>query len=185
MLGFEQHEVGRSITGSAPTGFSAVGRRAFRLLAAPAMNEGVILLVEDNPDDEALTLRALQHNNIRNPVVVVRDGAAALAYLLGTGATARQEPPVLPSLVLLDVKLPKVDGVEVLRRLRSDERTKALPVIVLTASQEEEDRIDRYDFPRKGCIRKPLNVADLVDATRRLGLQGPGGETPPPKDRGT
>src|SRR5580700_1759967 len=108
------------------------------------MQNGVILLVEDNPDDEALTLRALQKNNIKNEVVVARDGVEALDYLFGTGGYAGRDANVTPQVVLLDLKLPKVDGLEVLRRLRADDRTKLLPVVILTSSNEEKDRIDGY-----------------------------------------
>jgi len=103
-----------------------------------------ILLVEDNPDDEALTLRALKKNNIRNEVVIAHDGAEALDYLFGTGQYIGRNTDVLPQVVLLDLKLPKVEGLEVLRRVRADKRTKLLPVVILTSSNEEQDRIDGY-----------------------------------------
>src|ERR1700689_3931828 len=103
-----------------------------------------ILLVEDNPDDEALTLRALKKNNITNEVVVARDGAEALDYLFGTGAYAGRDISIQPQVTLLDLKLPKIDGLEVLKRLRADERTKLLPIVILTSSTEEQDRLKGY-----------------------------------------
>ena len=111
-----------------------------------------ILLVEDNPDDEALTLRALKKNNIKNEVVIAHDGAEALDYLFGTGKYAGRNTDVLPQVVLLDLKLPKVEGLEVLRRVRADKRTKLLPVVILTSSNEEQDRIDGYGLDRKSVV---------------------------------
>jgi two-component system response regulator len=130
------------------------------------MKEKIILLVEDNPDDEALTLRALKKNNIRNVVVVARDGQEALDYLFGTGRHAGRDPAV----VLLDLKLPKVDGLEVLKRIRADARTKLLPVVILTSSKEEQDMQEGY---RQGCnsyVRKPVNFDEFLEAARQLGL---------------
>jgi len=129
-----------------------------------------ILLVEDNPDDEALTLRALKKNNLANGVVVARDGAEAVDFLFGTGAYAGRDVGDLPEIVLLDLKLPKLDGFEVLRRIRANERTKTLPVVILTSSKEERDVIQSY---RDGCnsyVRKPVNFDEFVDAARQLGL---------------
>ncbi|HET6159466.1 MAG TPA: response regulator [Dongiaceae bacterium] len=129
-----------------------------------------ILLVEDNPDDEALTLRALNKNKVANGVVVVRDGAEAIDFLFGTGAHAGRDVSDLPQIVLLDLKLPKLDGFEVLRRIRADERTKVLPVVVLTSSKEERDVVQSY---RDGCnsyVRKPVNFDEFVEAARQLGL---------------
>lgn len=129
-----------------------------------------ILLVEDNPGDEALTLRALNKNNIRNDVVIARDGVEALDYLFGTGAYAGRDPLELPELVLLDLKLPKVDGLEVLRSIRGDERTRLLPVIMLTSSLEDRDVIESY---AKGCnsyVRKPIDFTEFTEAVRQLGL---------------
>src|SRR5690348_17058800 len=108
------------------------------------MRNGVILLVEDNPDDEALTLRALKKNNILNEVMVARDGVEALDYLFGRGAHEGRDPSITPQLVLLDLKLPKVEGLEVLRQIRTDERTKLLPVVILTSSNEQKDLINGY-----------------------------------------
>ena len=130
----------------------------------------VILLVEDNPDDEALTHRALKKNNIGNEVVVARDGAEALDYLFGTGAYEGRDTSIVPQVVLLDLKLPKVDGLEVLRRLRAGERTKLLPVVVLTSSREQQDLVDSYDYGANSYIRKPVDFAQFVEAVRQLGL---------------
>ncbi len=130
----------------------------------------VILLIEDNPDDEVLTRRALKKNNIGNEVVVARDGAEALDYLFGTGAYEGRDTNVMPQVVLLDLKLPKVDGLEVLRRLRAGERTKLLPVVVLTSSREQQDIVDSYDHGANSYIRKPVDFAQFVEAVRQLGL---------------
>lgn len=127
-----------------------------------------ILLVEDNPNDEALTLRALKKSNFANPVVIVRDGAEALDYLFARGAHAAREK--LPQLVLLDLKLPKVDGLEVLKALRADERTRLLPVVILTSSLEEQDLIQGYSLGANSYVRKPVNFADFVEAVRQLGM---------------
>lgn len=134
------------------------------------MNDKVILLVEDNPDDEALTLRALQKNNISNEVVVARDGAEALDYLFATGAHRGRDPRNLPTVTLLDLKLPKIDGLEVLRRLRADERTKLLPVVILTSSNEEQDRIRGYSLGANSYVRKPVDFSQFTEAVRQLGL---------------
>ena len=134
------------------------------------MNDNVILLVEDNPDDEALTLRALKKNNIVNQVVVARDGAEALDYLFGTGKYSGREPNQLPQVILLDLKLPKVDGLEVLRQLRADKRTKLLPVVILTSSNEEQDRFRGYDLGANSYVRKPVDFSQFIDAVRQLGL---------------
>ena len=134
------------------------------------METKVILLVEDNADDEALTLRALKKNNITNSVTVVRDGAEALDYLFGTGEYAGKAPSQLPQLTLLDLKLPKVDGLEVLRRLRADERTKLLPVVILTSSNEEQDRLKGYGYGANSYVRKPVDFDQFMEAVRQLGL---------------
>jgi two-component system response regulator len=130
----------------------------------------VILLVEDNSDDEALTLRALKKNNIRNDVVVARDGAEALDYLFGTGKYAERDTALLPQVVLLDLKLPKVEGLEVLRQVRADKRTRLLPVVILTSSNEEQDRIDGYGLGANSYVRKPVDFSQFLDAARQLGL---------------
>jgi two-component system response regulator len=130
----------------------------------------VILLVEDNPDDEALTHRALKKNNIGNEVVVARDGADALDYLFGMGVYEGRDLSAMPQVVLLDLKLPKIDGLEVLRRLRADERTKLLPVVVLTSSREQQDLVDSYGYGANSYIRKPVDFAQFIEAVRQLGL---------------
>jgi two-component system response regulator len=130
----------------------------------------MILLVEDNPDDEALTLRALRKHNIRNEVVVVRDGAEALEWLFARGAHADRDARVLPQVVLLDLKLPKVSGLEVLRAVRGDARTKRLPVVLLTSSKEEQDVIAGYDLGANSYVRKPVGFAEFAEAIRQLGL---------------
>ena len=130
----------------------------------------VILLVEDNPDDEALTLRALKKNDIQNQVVVARDGAQALEYLFGTGERKEGDPEVLPELVLLDLKLPRVDGLEVLRRIRADERTRLLPVVILTSSKEQRDLVEGYGYGANSYIRKPVDFGQFVEAVRQHGL---------------
>ena len=134
------------------------------------MGNQIILLVEDNPDDEALTLRALQKNNIKNEVVVMRDGAEALDYFFATGPYAGRDVNVMPQVVLLDLKLPKVDGLEVLRRLRADTRTKLVPVVILTSSNEEKDLIDGYGFGANSYVRKPVDFVQFTEAVRQLGL---------------
>jgi len=134
------------------------------------MDDKIILLVEDNPDDEALTLRALKKNNIKNEVVVARDGVEALGYLFATGSHAGRNLSVMPQIVLLDLKLPRVDGFEVLRRLRGDERTKLLPVVILTTSNEEKDRINGYGLGANSFVRKPVEFDGFIEAVRQLGL---------------
>jgi CheY-like chemotaxis protein len=134
------------------------------------MDNKVILLVEDNPRDEALTLRALKKSKIVNDVVVAHDGVEALDYLFGTGPYAGEEPPVMPQLVLLDLKLPKVDGLDVLRKLRADERTKRLPIVVFTSSSEEEDMIKSYDLGANSYVRKPVESSEFAEATKQLGV---------------
>ena len=134
------------------------------------MEESIILLVEDNPDDEALTLRALKKNNIRNEVVVARDGVEAVDYLFGTGAHAGPDLSALPQVVLLDLKLPKMDGFEVLERIRSSEATKLLPVVILTTSNEDQDRIRGYGLGANSFVRKPVEFDKFIEAVRQLGL---------------
>lgn len=139
----------------------------------------VILLVEDNPDDEALTLRAFAKNNISNRIVVVRDGAEALDWLLKRGQhQGRRESD--PQVVLLDLKLPKVDGLEVLRQLRDDPRTKLLPVVILTSSKEESDLLRGYELRANSYIRKPVDFAHFVEAVREIGMYWLVLNEPPP-----
>lgn len=130
----------------------------------------VILLVEDNDDDVALTLRAFGKSGVSNEIVVVRDGVQALEYLYGTGTYAGKGPPELPQVVLLDLKLPRVDGLEVLRKIRSEERTRRLPVVVLTSSNEQRDLVDSYDLGANSFVRKPVDFAQFLEAARQLGL---------------
>jgi len=134
------------------------------------MEERVILLVEDNPDDEALTLRALKKNNIRNEVVVARDGVEALDYLFGTGLHVGRDLSAMPQVILLDLKLPKMDGFEVLERIRSSELTKLLPVVILTTSNEDQDRIRGYGLGANSFVRKPVEFDKFIEAVRQLGL---------------
>ncbi len=141
----------------------------------------IILLVEDNPDDEALTLRAFKKNNIKNGVVVARDGAEALDYLFGAGKHAGRDVKDLPQVVLLDLKLPKVDGLEVLRRIRADERTKLLPVVILTSSKEDKDVINGYRLGANSYVRKPVSFDEFLEAARALGLYWLLVNQPPPR----
>jgi two-component system response regulator len=129
-----------------------------------------ILLVEDNPDDEALALRALKRSAPVEEVVVARDGVEALDYLFATGSHADRDGSVMPSLVLLDLKLPRIDGLEVLRRMRADERTRLVPVVVLTSSAEEQDLIDGYGFGANSYVRKPVDFARFTRAVEQLKL---------------
>lgn len=133
-------------------------------------DEKVILLVEDNADDEALAKRAFKKNNVMNNVVVARDGVQALDYLFGTGAHAGRDLNIMPTVVLLDLKLPKVDGLEVLRRLRADARTRLLPVVVLTSSKEEQDLVKSYSLGVNSYIRKPVDFEQFIEAVKQLGL---------------
>ena len=134
------------------------------------MTNKVILLVEDDPDDEALALRALRRNNIKNEVVVVRDGVEALDYVFGTGAYSSRDATELPQVVLLDLKLPKIDGLEVLRRIRADPRTELLPVVVLTSSKEDRDVVESYARGANSYVRKPVEFNEFSEAVRQLGL---------------
>ena len=134
------------------------------------MNDKTIVLVEDNPDDEALTLRAFAKNHIENEVVVLRDGAEALDYFFGLGKHAGRDVTVAPAVILLDLKLPKVDGLEVLRRIRADDRTKLLPVVILTSSDEERDIIMGYQLGANSYVRKPVDFQEFTEAARQLGL---------------
>ena len=134
------------------------------------MENKTILLVEDNPDDEALTLRALKRNNILNEVVVAHDGAEALDYLFARGAHSERDAGKFPEVVLLDLKLPKVDGLEVLRQIRENESTRRLAVVILTSSNEERDIIAGYDLGANSYIRKPVDFNQFMEAVRQLGI---------------
>ena len=134
-------------------------------------SNGILMLVEDNPDDEALTLRGFKKSNISNEVVVARDGAEALDYLFGTGAHAGRDLDVMPVLILLDLKLPKIDGLQVLERMRTDERTRRIPVVVLTSSNQEKDIIRSYDLSANSYIRKPVDFTEFTEVVvKHLGL---------------
>lgn len=145
------------------------------------MAEKVILLVEDNPDDEVLTLRAFKKNNIKNEVIVAHDGKEALDFLFGKGAYAERDPQDSPEVVLLDLKLPKVDGLEVLRQVRADPRTRLLPVVILTSSKEEQDLIEGYSRGANSYVRKPVDFNQFVEAVRQLGLYWLVLNEPPPR----
>lgn len=145
------------------------------------MDDKTILLVEDNPDDEELTLRALRLANVRNEVVVAHDGVEAIDYLFGTGPYTGRDTTVQPQVVLLDLKLPRLDGLEVLRRLRADERTKLLPIVILTSSNEEEDRLAGYELGANSYVRKPVDFSHFAEAVRQLGLYWLLLNQPPPR----
>ncbi|HLQ03016.1 MAG TPA: response regulator [Burkholderiales bacterium] len=139
-----------------------------------------ILLVEDNPYDVELTLRAFEQSNIMNELVVVRDGKEALDYLFGAGAHAGRDLSNAPEVVMLDLKLPKIDGLEVLRRMRADERTRRLPVVVLTSSNEEKDVVSSYNLGANSFVRKPVDFTQFTEAARQLGLYWLVLNEPPP-----
>ena len=145
------------------------------------MKNNVIMLVEDNPDDEALTVRALRKNKIVNEVVVARDGVEALDYLFSEGIHAGRNAKEMPQVVLLDLKLPKLDGLGVLRRLRADDRTKLLPIVILTSSNEEQDRISGYGLGANSYVRKPVDFDQFVEAAKQLGLYWLVLNEPPPR----
>jgi two-component system response regulator len=134
------------------------------------MEEKIILLVEDNPDDVELMHRAFRKNDIVNKVVVAKDGVEALDYLFGTGVYAGRDMKELPVVVLLDLKLPKIDGLEVLKRIRQNELTRLLPVVILTSSAEQKDVIDGYSLGANSYVRKPVNYEQFVEAIKHLGL---------------
>jgi two-component system response regulator len=134
------------------------------------MKDKVIPLAEDNPDDVQLTLRALKKNNILNEVIVAPDGVEALDYLFGAGKYAVRDTNIKPQAILLDIKMPRMDGLEVLNRKRSDERTKLLPVIILTTSSEEKDRIESYKLGANSYIRKPVDFIQFASCVQQLGL---------------
>ncbi len=141
------------------------------------MDSGPILLVEDNPDDQELTLRALKKNRIANEVVIANDGVEAIEYLLGEG-----KEPFVPALVLLDLKMPKVDGIEVLQRIRAEERTRLTPVVVLTSSSEQRDIVESYRLGANSYIQKPVDFMQFVEAVAELGLYWLVINTPPPRE---
>ncbi len=147
------------------------------------MERKVILLVEDNADDEALTLRSLSKSKVGNEVVVVRDGVEALEYLLGTGDNDSENRGVLPEVILLDLKLPRIDGLEVLRRIRAHERTKFVPVVVLTSSDEEPDLVESYRLGANSYVRKPVDFTRFAEAIRHLELYWMVLNQSPPKKR--
>lgn len=143
-------------------------------------NSRVILLVEDNPDDEALTIRALKRHHVGNEIIVAHDGVEALDYLFGTGLYADRDVTVKPSVILLDLKLPRIDGLEVLRRIRESESTKLLPVVVLTTSSEEQDLLTSYSLGCNSYIRKPVDFLQFSEAIRQLGMYWLLMNEPPP-----
>lgn len=145
------------------------------------MTNKTILLVEDNPDDEMLTLRAMKKNNFVNEIVVARDGAEALDYLFGTGKYSARDLSQIPGLILLDLKLPKIDGLEVLRRLRDDNRTKLIPVVILTSSKEEQDMLNGYELGCNSYVRKPVDFTKFVEAAGHLGMYWLVLNEPPPR----
>jgi two-component system, response regulator len=134
------------------------------------IRSGTILLVEDNPDEAELTLRAFERCGTTQQIIVVRDGEEALDYLFASGAHAGRDPKLMPEVVLLDLKLPKLSGLEVLRRMRADERTRRLPVVVLTSSNEERDVLSSYDLGANSFVRKPVDFGEFIAAVRQLGL---------------
>ncbi|WP_287582681.1 response regulator [Candidatus Borrarchaeum sp.] len=144
------------------------------------MDKEIILLVEDNPDDVLLTKRAFKKSNILNELVVANDGVEALDYLFGTGAYKGRDLSIMPVLILLDLRLPKLDGIDVLRRIRDDERTKLIPVVILTTSKEQKDLIESYSLGANSYIPKPVDFDQFVLAVRQLGLYWVLLNEPPP-----
>lgn len=134
------------------------------------MGSKIILLVEDNPDDRILTVRALKQHNISNEIKEVKDGQEALDYLFGEGEYAGRDITIQPQIILLDLKLPRVDGLEVLQRIRADSRTRRLPVVILTSSNEQKDRISSYDLGANSYVRKPVDFNEFIEAARQLGM---------------
>lgn len=134
------------------------------------MSKKYILLVEDNPDDQALTVRALKKANILNEIVVANNGEEALDYLFGTGAYAGRDLSIMPEVILLDLRMPKIDGLEVLKRIRANERTKFLPVVILTSSMEERDLVESYKLGANSYIQKPVDFVEFAEAVQTLGV---------------
>ena len=134
------------------------------------MEEKIVLLVEDNADDEELTIRTLQKNHLKNKIIVVRDGVEALDYLFGTGEYKDRDLSVSPVLIMLDIKLPKLNGLEVLKKIKSDPRTKYIPVVVLTSSDEEKDLVESYQLGANSYVRKPVDFAEFQNSVRQLAL---------------
>jgi len=145
------------------------------------MESKIILLVEDNPDDEALTLRSLNNSNVVNEIVTTRDGAEALDYLFGKGEYIGRDTRIMPEVILLDLKLPKIDGLDVLRQIRGDQRTRFLPVVILTSSDEEQDLVESYKLGANSYVRKPVDFLQFADAVRQLQLYWMLLNQPPPK----
>ena len=145
------------------------------------MDSRIILLVEDNPDDEFLTLRSLQANGIPNEVVVLRDGQAALDWLLGSGPNGSPSADRLPGVILLDLKMPKVSGLDVLRRLRADARTRRIPVVVFTSSSEDRDVLLSYELGANSYVRKPVEFSEFSEAVRQIGSYWLAVNAPPPR----
>lgn len=146
------------------------------------MTEMKILLVEDNPDDELLVIRELRRQNVSNEIMIARDGAEALDYLFGEGKFKDRDPDKDPTLMILDLKLPKIDGLEVLRRVRSDERTKILPVVIMTSSDEQRDIVESYSLGANGYIRKPVDFDQFREAVKHLHLYWVLTNEPPPSN---
>lgn len=134
------------------------------------MSNNIILLVEDNPDDVELTLRAFKKSNLKNEIAIARDGVEALDFLFGTGSHAGRDTTEVPQLVMLDLNIPKIDGLEVLQAMRADERTKLIPVVVLTSSREQEDIVKSYRFGANSFVRKPVDFLEFVQAVQQLEL---------------
>lgn len=134
------------------------------------MKNKIVLLVEDNPDDEALTVRALRKNHLSNEITVARDGQEALDFMFGQGAYADRDTSILPQVILLDLKLPKVDGLQVLEQLRANPKTRHVPIVILTSSSQEQDMIRGYDLGANSFVRKPVDFEQFLEAARQLGL---------------
>jgi two-component system response regulator len=145
------------------------------------MDQTTILLIEDNPDDVELTLHAFQKNHMANDVVVATDGAEGLDYLFGTGKYAGRDAKESPALILLDLQLPKIGGLEVLRKVREDERTRRIPVVIMTTSDEEEDIVNGYNGGANSYLRKPVDFAEFMNAVKQLEMYWMVLNTPPPK----